>query len=148
MFGYLTVIVVHEMHGQIHHNYCTSGKKMILKELHTATHNYCTIYHAYPKLNDHLQVVIKLVILCECSVREILHFVSVSLHLLLLSSDYQSFEERQQTLNNNTTYLITSMGEVVERVREGGERGEGEGGGERGEGGGRERSRGRGREER
>ena len=44
---------------------------------------------AYPKLDDHLKIVIKLVILCQSSVGQCLrHFVTVC--LFLLPTDKQS----------------------------------------------------------
>ena len=77
-----------------------------LKDLGKCTCVYIILIMTYPKLDDHLKVVIKLVILCQSSVRQCLcHFVTV--YLLLLPANKQSLEERQQTLNHYSTNLIT-----------------------------------------
>ena len=60
---------------------------------------------AYSKLDDHLEVVVKLVVLGQSSVgQRRSHFITVC--LFLLPAYKQSLEERQQTLDHNSTDLI------------------------------------------
>lgn len=60
---------------------------------------------AYPKLDDHFQIVIKLVILSQCHVGQLSQFISIC--LFLLPANKQPLEEWQQALHNNSTYLVT-----------------------------------------